>query len=160
MTYHFGSYVFHERSGLLQRDGRDVPVQPKVLSLLTLLLHQRGRLVPRDVLLRALWPDAIVTEASLTRLVKEARRAVGDDGRSQLVIQTLHTRGYRFIAEVRIENGDGTSAEERAVELARKSLEAALEIGGRDIRARVHDFADACLVAIREARSGGEAHPG
>jgi len=159
MTYHFGVYVFDARSGLLHRRGQEVRVQPKVMSLLALLLHQRGRLVPRDVLIRSLWPDAIVTKASLSRLVKEARRVVGDDGRDQRVIQTLHTRGYRFVADVRVENGDGPSSQERAIELARASLEAALEIGGRDLRARVQDFADACLLAIRDARRS-EGHVG
>ena len=159
MTYHFGDYVLDERSGVLRRRGQDVRVQPKVMSLLALLLHQRGRVVPRDVLIRSLWPDAIVTEASLSRLVKEARRTVGDDGRDQRVIQTLHTRGYRFVADVHVENGDGPSPEETAIELARASLEAALERGGRDLRARVQDFADACLLAIRDARRS-EGHVG
>jgi DNA-binding winged helix-turn-helix (wHTH) protein len=154
MVYHFGPFAFDEREGVLRRNGRDVRVQPMVIDLLALLIHQHGRVVPREVLIRSLWPDAIVTDASLSRLVKLARRAVGDDGREQRVIQTLHRRGYRFAAGVRVENGDGASPQERAIELARSSLEAALEIGGRDLRARVQDFAEACLVAIRQARRG------
>jgi len=151
MIYHFGAYAFDGTGRQLRCRGRDVSLQPKVMSLLEVLLHQRGRIVPREVLLRALWPDAIVTEASLTRLVKELRRALGDDGRKQRAIQTVHTRGYRFVAVVRIENGDGPRSELRSIELARESLEAALDLGARDLRARVQDFTNACMIAIRNA---------
>lgn len=152
MIYHFGRFAFDEKHGLLRRDGAELRVQPKVIDLLCVLIHQHGRVVPREVLSRALWPDAIVTEASLVRVVKLARRALDDDSREQRVIQTLHRRGYRFVADVRSENAGPASEQERAIELARASLEAALEIGSRDVRVRVQDFAEVCLIAIREAR--------
>ncbi|MGH0032677.1 MAG: winged helix-turn-helix domain-containing protein [Myxococcota bacterium] len=152
MRYHFRDCELDEALRVLTRHGEEVPVQPKVLDLLLFLLRHRSRMVPKELLFRELWPDAIVTEASLTRLVKEARRAVGDDGRRQRVIRTAHRRGYRFVAEVEVRNGDDASEEERAIELARRSLEASVEFGALEVRERVREFAETCLVAIHRAR--------
>jgi DNA-binding winged helix-turn-helix (wHTH) protein len=152
MLYHFRDCELDEAQRVLRRRGRELPVQPKVLDLLLFLLRHRARLVPKELLFRELWPDAIVTEASLTRLVKEARRAVGDDGRRQKVIRTSHRRGYRFVSDVAVSNGEDQSEEDKAVELARRSLEAAVEFGALELRERVREFAETCLVAIQVAR--------
>ncbi len=109
MIYRFLDCELDEARRTLVRDGEELPVQPKVLDLLVFLARHRARMVPKDLLFRELWPDTIVTEASLTRLVKEARKAVGDDGRRQGVIKTAHRRGYRFVAEVAVSNGGAPS---------------------------------------------------
>lgn len=152
MVYRFRDCELDEARRVLRRRGHEQPVQPKVLDLLLFLLRHRTRLVPKELLFRELWPDAIVTEASLTRLVKEARRAIGDDGRRQKLIRTAHRRGYRFVADVEVRNGENTSEEERAIELARRSLEASVEFGALELRERVREFAETCLVAIQAAR--------
>lgn len=152
MVYRFRDCEIDEARRVLRRGGRERPLQPKVMDLLLFLLRHRARMVPKELLFRELWPDAIVTEASLTRLVKEARRAVGDDGRRQRVIRTAHRRGYRFVCEVEVRNGDDASEEERVIELARRSLEASVEFGALDLRERVREFAEACLLAIQTAR--------
>ena len=92
MIYRFLDCELDEARRTLVRDGEELPVQPKVLDLLVFLARHRARMVPKELLFRELWPDTIVTEASLTRLVKEARKAVGDDGRRQGVIKTAHRR--------------------------------------------------------------------
>jgi DNA-binding winged helix-turn-helix (wHTH) protein/tetratricopeptide (TPR) repeat protein len=84
----------------LRRGGRRVRVQPKVLDLLVYLIRHRERVVPRDELLAAVWPGVVVSETALSQTVKEARRAVRDDGVRQGVIQTVRGRGYRFVAPV------------------------------------------------------------
>jgi len=152
MVYRFRDCELDEARRIFRRGGRERQVQPKVLDLLLFLVRHRARLVPKQLLFRELWPDAIVTEASLTRLVKEARRLVGDDGRRQKVIRTAHRRGYRFVAEVEVRNGEDSSEEERAIELARRSLEASVEFGALELRERVREFAETCLVAIQTAR--------
>jgi DNA-binding winged helix-turn-helix (wHTH) protein len=156
VLYRFGDCEVDESLRLLRRGGREVPLQPKVLDLLLFLLRHRQRLVPKRVLFRELWPDVAVTEASLTRLVKEARRAVGDDGRRQRIIKTGHGRGYRLAAPVEVANGDGEVEEERVVELARRSLEAAVELSSLDLREQARAFAEACLRAIQAARRTAE----
>lgn len=152
MIYAFGECELDEARRALHRHGREVRLQPKVLDLLLFLLRHRERVVPKEVLFRELWPDVVVTEASLTRLVKEARRAVGDDGRRQRLLRTSHGRGYRFAASVSVRNGEGRSEEQGRIDLARRSLEAAIEYGGLDLRERVREFVGACLGAIEIAR--------
>jgi DNA-binding winged helix-turn-helix (wHTH) protein/tetratricopeptide (TPR) repeat protein len=82
----------------LRRDGRAVDVQPRVFELLVYLVRHRDRAVGKDEIQDAVWTGMVVTEASLTRAVMKARRAVGDDSASQAVIRTVHGHGYRFVA--------------------------------------------------------------
>ena len=152
MLYRFGDCEIDDARRVLRRGRGEQPVQPKVLDLLLFLLRHRARLVPKELLFREIWPEAIVSETSLTRLVKEARHAVGDDGRRQRCIRTTNRRGYRWVADVEVRNGEIGSEEEWAVELAQRSLEAALEFDTLDLRERVREFADACRLAIESAR--------
>jgi len=80
-----------------------------VLDLLLLLLQQRSRVVSEDVLRRALWGDVHVSDAALRRLVKMARRAIGDDGATQAQIKTVRGRGVVFAEPVTVEEGWDTS---------------------------------------------------
>jgi Tol biopolymer transport system component len=79
----------------LRRDGVDVPLPPKVFELLVLLASRAGRLVTKDELMQALWPDTFVDEANLTQNVFTLRKALGDEAK---VIETVPRRGYRFNA--------------------------------------------------------------
>lgn len=87
----------------LTRGGERQSLEPKVFDLLVFLLERRDRVVPKDEILDALWPQVIVTEASLDRTIMKARRAVGDDARRQAVIRTVSRRGYRFVAPLAAE---------------------------------------------------------
>ena len=82
-------------------DGRDVPVQPQVFDVLALLIAERHRVVTKQELLERVWGHTFVTESTLTSRIKSARQAIGDDGRSQRLIRTVHGRGYQFVGEVR-----------------------------------------------------------
>jgi pimeloyl-ACP methyl ester carboxylesterase/DNA-binding winged helix-turn-helix (wHTH) protein len=84
----------------LRRAGEVVHVEPQVLDVLGYLIANRDRLVAKSELLDAVWGDRFVSESALTSRLKEARRAVGDDGQRQEVIATVHGRGYRFVAAV------------------------------------------------------------
>ena len=84
----------------LRRGGEVVHVEPQVLDVLAYLIANRDRLVAKSELLDAVWGDRFVSESALTSRLKEARRAVGDDGQRQEVIATVHGRGYRFVAAV------------------------------------------------------------
>jgi DNA-binding winged helix-turn-helix (wHTH) protein len=152
MSYRFHEYELDPARRLLLHGSRLVRLQPKVFELLHFLVLHRTRVVPKAVLLRELWPDAYVTAASLTRLVKEARRAVGDDGRRQRVIHTMHGFGYRFVAALSSSEAEDANEGELAIELAQRTLEASLELGAQDLRARVREFAEACLLVVRSAR--------
>jgi pimeloyl-ACP methyl ester carboxylesterase len=84
----------------LRRAGRTRPVEPQVFDLLAVLIRDRHRVVPKEELLDTIWGDRWVSESALTSRVKAARQAIGDDGRSQRIIRTVHGRGYQFIAPV------------------------------------------------------------
>jgi len=85
----------------LRRNGRVVAMEPQTFDVLTYLVSHRDRVVSKEELMDAVWGGRFVTEAAVTSRIKQARRAMGDDGRGQRLIRTVHGRGYRFIAEVR-----------------------------------------------------------
>ena len=89
--------------------GRIELVEPQVFDVLAYLLEHRDRVVTKDELLDNIWGNRFVSESTLTSRVKGARRAVGDDGRSQRIIRTVHGRGYQFVAQVE-EDGAGLNA--------------------------------------------------
>jgi DNA-binding winged helix-turn-helix (wHTH) protein len=85
-------------------------VEPQVFEVLCYLAQRRGALVTKNELLDEIWGSRFVSESTLTSRVKAARRATGDDGRSQLVIRTVHGRGYVFVAPLEaVPNGTRTT---------------------------------------------------
>ena len=96
----FGSFVVDDDTvEIIGPDGvRDV--EPQVFDVLRYLVEQRGRLVTKEELLDNIWGDRFVSESALTTRIKQARRAVDDDGATQWAIKTVHGRGYRFLPEV------------------------------------------------------------
>ena len=83
--------------------GERVPLEPQVFALLALLVDARDRAVTKAEIFEKVWDGRIVTDAALASRVKSARQALGDDGRAQRFIRTIHGRGLRFVANVRIE---------------------------------------------------------
>lgn len=96
--YEFGSFRLDPAERKLLRDGEPVPLTPKAFETLLLLVERGGRLVEKDELMRALWPDASVEESNLTNSIYALRKALGG---GQGYIETVPKHGYRFIAEVR-----------------------------------------------------------
>ena len=82
--------VAHE----VRRDGVAVRLEPKAVAVLAELARRPGAVVTRADLIDAVWPDVVVTDASLTRCVSQLRAALGDDGRD--LIETIPTVGYRL----------------------------------------------------------------
>jgi DNA-binding winged helix-turn-helix (wHTH) protein/tetratricopeptide (TPR) repeat protein len=95
--YEFGGYRLDLAEARLLRDGTPVPLPPKTLEVLTLLVRRAGSLVERDTLMRELWPDSFVEDANIARHIWTLRRALGGDD----YIATVPKRGYRFVAPVR-----------------------------------------------------------
>lgn len=86
------------RGALLGPDGAEVPLRPKSFALLRLLVENAGRLLDRDAILEAIWPDVVVTEQSITQCIHDIRTALGDE--AQRVVKTVLKRGYLFEALV------------------------------------------------------------
>jgi predicted ATPase len=96
----------------VRRSGDLVDVQPQVFAVLVHLIQQRDRVVPKEELLDSIWQHRFVTESALTSRIKSARQAIGDDGRDQRMIRTVHGTGYRFIAALD-EFDDSSASPER-----------------------------------------------
>jgi len=99
-TYEFDEFRFEPRDVRLVRRGVVLHAEPKAMKVLEVLLQSSGSLVERDTLLEQVWGRVIVTPGSLTRLIAELRRLLGDDPLKPRFIETVHTKGYRWIAPV------------------------------------------------------------
>jgi len=96
----FGPFAFDPQSRILRRGGQELPVPPRVLGVLELLLARAGDVVPRQELIETVWKDAFVTDTSLAEAISLLRQVLGDDPQAPSYVQTLHRRGYRFVAPV------------------------------------------------------------
>ncbi len=94
----FEGYTLDIAHNSLRAADREVTLRRKSLELLRYLAENPGRLVTKEELLKAIWPDVVVTEESLTHCVSEVRQAIGDS--KQTLIATVPRRGYRFTAPV------------------------------------------------------------
>ncbi|MGH9887085.1 MAG: winged helix-turn-helix domain-containing protein [bacterium] len=100
--FEFGDFVFDAASGDLRRNGSAARLPPQVAALLELLVRRRGAVVSRTELRDALWPETTVEfDQGLNFCVRQLRVALSDDAAFPKYIETLHRRGYRFIASVR-----------------------------------------------------------
>ncbi|MGB5831591.1 MAG: tetratricopeptide repeat protein [Thiohalocapsa sp.] len=84
----------------LLRDGDEVRLEPKAMSVLVYLASHRGRVVSRDELESAVWTGMVVGYDAITNAVIKLRRALGDDSRAPRIIETISKTGYRLIADV------------------------------------------------------------
>ncbi len=101
MRVRFGDFCFDTATRELQRRGAVVPLPPKTFRLLEVLLEARPRALSKDELHALVWSGVYVSEASLTRLVADLRRALQARGRGrQRPIRTVHGFGYAFVGEV------------------------------------------------------------
>ena len=100
-TFEFGPYRLEVAERRLLKRGRPVPLRAKVFDTLRVLVEQHGRLVHKDELLVAVWPDATVEETNVSHNISELRRMLGKGGNGQHYIETVSKSGYRFIAAVR-----------------------------------------------------------
>jgi TolB-like protein/DNA-binding winged helix-turn-helix (wHTH) protein/Flp pilus assembly protein TadD len=86
------------RGALLAAGGTEVGLRPKAFALLRQMVENAGRLIDRDEIMAAIWPGVVVTDDSVTQVVKEIRRALGDE--EQRLLRTVPRRGFLFAAEV------------------------------------------------------------
>jgi predicted ATPase/class 3 adenylate cyclase/DNA-binding winged helix-turn-helix (wHTH) protein len=103
VTYTFGPIQLDTASVEVRNENGVVPVEPQVFDVLRHLIDHRDRVVTKEELLDEVWGDRFVSESALTTRIKTVRRAVGDDGRRQEIIRTVHGRGYQFVAPVTVE---------------------------------------------------------
>ena len=103
MLYAFGDYTLDATRYELRRAGVLVPLEPRAFDLLAYLVQHAGQTVSKDELFAQLWAEQFVTDAALTYCMTGVRKALGDSGRGQRCIRTVHGRGYRFIVPVAVQ---------------------------------------------------------
>ncbi len=108
--YRFDDFLVDPEAWNLYRGGQVIHLEPTVLKLLVFLIGNRDRLVTREELMDAVWGDTVVSESALSKAVARLRKALDDDPGAPRYIETVHSRGYRFVAEVEEAKPDTTSS--------------------------------------------------
>jgi len=114
--YHFGEFTVDADQKVLLRNGTPLPLAPKIFDTLLILVENAGRIVEKDALMNRLWPNTFVEEANLTFNVQQLRKALGDNARKPLFIETVARRGYRFIAEMSAASDKENSVQDNEAE--------------------------------------------
>ncbi|WP_199564593.1 winged helix-turn-helix domain-containing protein [Parvularcula marina] len=100
MIHSFGIFELDIDAVELRREGAAVPIEPQVFALIVLLVENRHRMVSKDEIIETIWNGRIVSESAITSRIKSARKALGDDGKAQKLIRTVHGMGFRFVGEL------------------------------------------------------------
>ena len=98
MRHPIGDFVLDVETRQLLRGGREVELSPKAFALLRVLAEARPRALPKDELQEKVWPKTFVSEANLSVLVSELRRALGDSPRAPRILRTVYGFGYALAA--------------------------------------------------------------
>ena len=101
VIYRFAEFELDLARVELRAQGAVRALEPQVFALLALLIENRDRLVSRDEIFEKIWDRRVVSDSALASRIKSARQALGDDGKAQRFIRTLHGQGLRFVADVR-----------------------------------------------------------
>ncbi len=126
-TYRFSPFRLDAGAFRLFRGDEPVPLAPKALDLLLLLVSRPAALVSKDEIMRTLWSDVAVTDNALTQVVSDLRQALGDAPTTPRFIQTVPRRGYRFVAAV-----EAVAETPSVAHAAAAALPAALRAGVRE----------------------------
>lgn len=99
--YEFGEFLLDETERCLLRKGEPVSLTPKAFDTLLVLVKRGGHIVEKDEMLKEVWPDTFVEEATLAQNIFTLRKALGQGRDGGLYIETVPKRGYRFVANVK-----------------------------------------------------------
>jgi len=103
MRYAFAECILDTRLYTLHREGTTVRLRPKAFQVLQYLLEHRDHVVSKDELCAHVWPGQFISDATLEGCITLARRAIGDSGRVQRLIESRRGYGYRFVGTVQEE---------------------------------------------------------
>jgi len=100
MLYYFGDCKIDTNTQTLTVDAIDVPIEHRQFHLLQVLVESNNSIVTREQLMEKLWPQQIVSDSSLSRLISDTRKLIGDDGKSQHIIKTCRGGGFMLVLTV------------------------------------------------------------
>lgn len=107
--FRFGGIEIDRAAVRARRDGEPLALEPKAFDLLLLLAANPGRVVEKDEIFERIWPDAMVSDNALARVVAHLRRELGDAAEDARYVETVRTRGYRFLPTVEPVEASATS---------------------------------------------------
>ena len=136
LAYEFGPFRLDPAERLLLRDGQAVALTPKAFDLLVYLVEHHGHLVEKQSLMTALWPDTVVEEANLAYNVSALRKALGDGREDGRFIETVPTRGYRFVARVTVSSTRPSDCADEGVGVRRERPHSSQSTNGDGNRGR------------------------
>ncbi|MFZ1990312.1 MAG: winged helix-turn-helix domain-containing protein, partial [Alphaproteobacteria bacterium] len=102
MIYRFGEFELDTAKLELRENGSAVAIEPQVFALLRMLVENRERALTKEEIVEQVWDGRFISDAAVASRIKSARQAIGDDGRTQSLIRTLHGVGFRFVADVTV----------------------------------------------------------
>ena len=107
--FEFGPFRLDAAERQLWRDGEVVTLTPKAFDVLLALVEQPGRLLEKEALLKTVWPDRFVEESNLADNISRLRKTLGEREGGQKFIETVPKRGYRFVAAVKLWDGESVT---------------------------------------------------
>lgn len=149
MQVHFGRFLLDTGRAQLLAAGHEVPLTPKAFAVLCLLVERRPNVVDKDTLAAEVW-GAPVSDASLTMVLTELRKALGDSAQSPAFIRTAHRRGYAFCADAHAAPAREEAAFVLVIDDSRFALHEGETIVGRDEASGIR--LDEVSVSRRHAR--------
>lgn len=161
MIYTFDGFELDREAYELRDRAQIINLEPQAFELLAYLVAHGDRVVSKQELLDKVWGTRFVSESALTTRIKQARQALGDDGRSQKFIRTVIGRGYQFAADVVVtgqptpDRDDGTTPAGSGPSVRRQVVGREAELA---LLARL--FGDVMAGHRRVALIGGDAGEG
>jgi len=125
MSYLFADCLLDTQCYLVRRAGQSIRLRPKVFQALLYLLTHRDRVIPKQELCAQVWAAQGASDATIENCLKTIRKAIGDTGQTQRLIETRYGHGYRFVAAVTLSPDDGAPEVSASVALLPACAEAA-----------------------------------
>jgi TolB-like protein/Tfp pilus assembly protein PilF len=101
ICYEFGPFQIDTRERQLLRDGKVVPMRPKVFDTLLMLVQNSGHILTKDDVMKRVWTNTAVEDGNISRTISSLRNALGERPHEHRYIETIPWRGYRFVASVK-----------------------------------------------------------
>ena len=150
----FGDFVLDRADERLHGPGGPVKIGHKAYRVLVALIEQEGRLLTKGALFSDVWDGTIVSESALTSVIKELRRALGDESRTPRYIESVYGRGYRFLPPVLTAADENQPArfktQPQATPAARPSVQPPLVLVSRFDDSAIHERFPHCAAQLRE----------
>ena len=100
MIYEFGAFVLDVGERRLVREGRALALRGKAFETLRVLVENHGRLVPKEALMKAVWPDALVEEGNIANTIATVRKVLSTEDAPSSHVETVPGHGYRFVCRM------------------------------------------------------------